>query len=287
MKKILHSILILFIISLIYTYQYNFEKTNPYDPNWLYWDDNIKISKSLYQLLWDKNFYLTMKITWWRLKLAESSRLNTDKFLSKKETIWFVKDFILIAPNFIPFQDSIWNSILYNNKISNSIKNEYANILYNSLKNISLTNLTDNKLFLNYFDKEINYCKSSYWNYPLKKELSKLYWSLWIYEMFINKNDVNTFCSFLYSWYWLDIDWWYENTILYWKSIDNFSVKDFWKRLKLYYIDKSIIDYKWTYTNNGIILNDWEFIYNKIININKNLLNEENINIIKQSIWVN
>lgn len=285
MKKFLHITLIIFILLLIYIYQCNFKKINPYDAEWIYWDNNINISKTLYQIIWEKNTYLILKNTLWKIKLIESSRLNIDKFLVKKETISFVKDFILIAPNFTPFQKSVWYSVLYNYKVSESVKNKYSKILYNLLKNINTEQLSDNKDFLYFFDKEINYCKENNWNYPLKKELSKIYWHLWIYEMFINKNELKTFCNFLYSWYWLDIDWWYENVINNSQIVKDFSLKDFWRRLKLYYKNKFIKNYKRINTNSWIILNDWEMFYKKILNINKNLLNKENINNIKIAIW--
>lgn len=81
----------IFIISLIILFipiillQRWFSKTNPYDPNWVYGDDSISISKTIYNITSEKNLYTTMKLSSWRVRLAESTKWNQDKFLAKKK----------------------------------------------------------------------------------------------------------------------------------------------------------------------------------------------------------
>jgi len=290
LKRILLITLSFTIMFWIYFLQNNFSKTNSYDPNWVYWDDSLDISKLIYDILWDKNFYLTMKLTAWRLKLAESSRTNTDKFLTKENTTKFVKDFLWIAPEFQQFHDSIANSILYNNWISDSVKSKYADIMYNLLienKETLDESVTEKwQLFKKRFSQEFENCKIQY---PLSEKMWKVYWALWIFEKTTTKNDNSAYCNFLYAWYWTDLVWWYESMIIATRWM-NIKVNDeyllsFGRRLKEYYVDKIMKKYKWNKVDNWYVLNDNEELNKIIMWINKIILNEKNSNILTNIVW--
>lgn len=225
------------------------------------------------------------------MKLAEAWRTNADKFLTKAETLKFAKDFISIAPWFQQFHESISNWILYNNWISSPVKKEYADILYSSiLKNKSSLediNSADSKTFQSYFSKELSYCKNEF---PLSKKLWKVYFALGTYEKMTNQNDEKAFCWFLYSWYWTDIDWWYEWMVSATASIhdakfDEYYIMDFWRRLKEYFSQKSLQEFKSSKEKDYIKILDGEKLHKKIVRINKSILDARNSKIITESIW--
>lgn len=293
-NRLIKSIFIgLVLISMLFIvwFQNSFSKTNPYDKNWVYWDDSLSISKIALELSSDKNFYLTMKITKWRLKLAEAWRTNADKFLAKSDTLSFARDFITMAPGFQQFHESIANWILYNNGISSPIKKEYADILYDSILNNKLllddTTSQDSKQFKESFGKELAYCKNEY---PLSKKLWKVYFALWTYEKMTEQNDSKAFCWFLYSWYWTDIEWWYDwmissTTTIKGSVFNEDYIMDFGKRLKEYFSKKSLQEFKNTQWKDSVLIYDGEKLHKRIVRINKSILDARNSKIITESIW--
>lgn len=96
-KSALPYLAIFVSIATGYFIQSDFSKANPYDPNWIYGDDSISFSRSAYGASPDKNAYLTVKNTQWKIRTIESVRGSKNAFLMKTETVDFVKDMLSVS----------------------------------------------------------------------------------------------------------------------------------------------------------------------------------------------
>lgn len=253
-------VVILFLLLPIFAIQSNFQKINPYDPNWIYGDDIVSVNKDFYKWTKDKNLYFTYLLYNWNIKFAESAWNNVEKYLLREETSKFINDMIELwdSPSFHRLYDNISAIILFNLELTPWLRSEYANQIFSKLQSLKEREKQSEHatVYKKYLEKEFEYCQE-YW-LPLNPLYSNLYWGLWVSDRLYNKNYKRAFCSFLYSGYQTKKLAYSEQLLALSTQIeDDFFDKDYinslWTRLKDYALYEALLKEK-THT-------DWADIY--------------------------
>ena len=175
MKKHFILIIIFILFFPIVLLQNNFSKTNPYDPNWIYWDDTLFMDKSFYKAPGDKWAYITYLNYLWTLRYNENVQGRDEQFLVKQETLDFVRNMILAADGdrFKSFFQSISSLVLHNEDVTLAIRKEYSDLVIDTLKqkNIQDEDSTKAQQYKKTFAKEFGVkenLKSPTFNYVLE-----------------------------------------------------------------------------------------------------------------------
>ena len=288
MKKHFILIIIFILFFPIVLLQNNFSKTNPYDPNWIYWDDTLLMDKSFYEATGDKWAYITYLNYLWTLRYNENVQGRDEQFLVKQETLDFVRNMILAADGdrFKSFFQSISSLVLHNEDVTLAIRKEYSDLVIDTLKqkNIQDEDSTKAQQYKKTFAKEFDFCKSE--NLPLQTYLSSLYWGIGSAERLYNHNYKRAFCSFLYAGISEERSAWYEQLMGIYgnledtKTLENFF-DDFGERVKEYGVAN--IDLEQVRGEDGIVyINDNGKFARFIRGINNSIRANENNLILKE-----
>lgn len=248
-RTLLLSIIYIFILFVWVVFlQNSFQKINPYDPNWIYWEDMVSVDKWFYQSTKDKNLYFTYLLYNWNIKFAESTANNVEKYLLKNDTIKFVEDMIDIgdSASFSKFYSNVSALILFNQDLTAWLRAEYTERIREQLiknKDIKEDTTNDASEYKKVLSKEFEYCKS--YNLPLNSVYSDLYWWIAVADRLYNKNFKEAFCEFLHSWYKTQKISYYEQMMNLSHELDknvfgDEYIYDLATRLKNYYYKLSI-----------------------------------------------